>query len=964
MRRFRLPFALSGVAAWPARVASRDAHTAPSELRGGGVRLRLATGVNGCWARRTGVLILTLLLAAAVAPLVRATHDAPTNVRAGLFGTTPYVQWTAPVDNAQDSYKIQWKRATQSWCDPTDATCGTQEKTAASTATIQAFNLTDFTEGALHTIRVGAVKEDGNGNVDHVTWSAELEHLHPYKCTSLDTALSYYFNRSYRVDKLVEDCTVLLNLMSTLDPDGILNWSRNLSMRSWDGISAIAYRSDNNITYYYVAWLELVGKARIPDGEGGNLACATRTIGGTRTQLSASLTGTVPAALKDLYYPTIINLCAHELTGGIPVELTTLSQLSQLSLKYNKLSGTIPPELGQMALLVDLGLAGNQLTGTIPAELGDLVSRWVGIDLGHNQLSGDIPVGLVRIRLQALDLGNNPGLRANLSADITITENNQTITTSLGKELGKQTELLRLDLHAVNLSGEIPAELADLGAAVGFHFDGIEVILSCNQLTGTAPVELADIQSAYTNPNDSTDFTKLTKLGLNGNPGLTIPAALQTQAATQLTAGQVTCPSAGPPSGPGKAPARPRARLTASLSATPDPVRVGESVAYTLTVANAGTGALSGVFWRSPELGVAQRAIGDGALAPGAAVEATFSFGPVTAQHLPGPIIVNVFADSDQTNEAQAGLAVAVQPAVPTPAPAPAPTPPPGETDATPDAATDAATDAASTAASAPPDPHPAVSDLDLFIVRAFYSTPDPPDPDLGHNILALQLALPDGTSVTCDFLAHYLRTGGLARWGYATSEILEERPNALTQYYQRGAVDCHFRDGRWRVERRLTWDFIGGGVFGAPDLGFEPHLLSDQPGIFPGPWGHRVSNFAIDGTYTGFLNFFLHYGGVPAFGYPKTEARYDDDPAATLALAGAETGVIRQYFQAAVFEHHPDDPDAPVQLGLAGDVLRDLLYPNQTHQRFASFRPAPILTSGEGYVAERVIWDEAEPAS
>ena len=90
----------------------------------------------------------------------------------------------------------------------------------------------------------------------------------------------------------------------------------------------------------------------------------------------------------------------------------------------------------------------------------------------------------------------------------------------------------------------------------------------------------------------------------------------------------------------------------------------------------------------------------------------------------------------------------------------------------------------------------------------------------------------------------------------------------------------------------------------------------------------------------------------------PSTEARRDDDPAAVLMLSGATPGFIRQYFQAAVFEYHPGDPADPVKLGLAGDLLRDLRYPNRSWQRFASFRPAPILTSGEGYVAERVVWN------
>ena len=112
-----------------------------------------------------------------------------------------------------------------------------------------------------------------------------------------------------------------------------------------------------------------------------------------------------------------------------------------------------------------------------------------------------------------------------------------------------------------------------------------------------------------------------------------------------------------------------------------------------------------------------------------------------------------------------------------------------------------------------------------------------------------------------------------MARWGHATSEVLEERDGVLTQYFQRGVLDCEERDGAWDVSRRLAWDYVGGGAAGAPDLGVEPALVSDQAGDLVGPWGHRVSNYAVDGTFIGFLDFFSALGGVETFGYPKTEA-------------------------------------------------------------------------------------------
>ena len=243
-------------------------------------------------------------------------------------------------------------------------------------------------------------------------------------------------------------------------------------------------------------------------------------------------------------------------------------------------------------------------------------------------------------------------------------------------------------------------------------------------------------------------------------------------------------------------------------------------------------------------------------------------------------------------------------------------------------------------------------STLVLRVVRVLYEVPDV---HLAHNIPDLLLTLPDGSETTCNFLTHYESTGGLTRWGYTTSEVLEERPGFLTQYYQRGVVDCHEREGVWLMERRLAWDHFGGGIDGSEDLGFEPHLLSDQPGQLLGPWGHRVSDYAVDGRYTGFLRFFTDLGGVPSFGYPKTEARYDNDPRRQLGIAAATEGFIRQYFQAAVMEFHPDTL-APVMLRLLGDDLRDRRYPNESYKLYSSFASVPPLQVGQIFIVEDVV--------
>lgn len=229
-------------------------------------------------------------------------------------------------------------------------------------------------------------------------------------------------------------------------------------------------------------------------------------------------------------------------------------------------------------------------------------------------------------------------------------------------------------------------------------------------------------------------------------------------------------------------------------------------------------------------------------------------------------------------------------------------------------------------------------------------------DPTLKHNIPNLQVVR-NGQTHSVNFLDHYNNTGGLTRWGYPTSEVVEEEIGNLAQYYQRGVVDWHWRPdlGRYEIERRLAWDFFGGGSGGSVDQGVEPGRTNPNPGVITGPWGHKVSDFSIETIFTGFKGFFDAYGGVQSFGFPKTDARIDNNAQGTLHIPGATPGFTRQYFQAAVMEHHPNSPD-PVQLRLLGDDLRDFNYPRNSHQTYAAFNAATALIQGQLFTIQRVI--------
>jgi hypothetical protein len=82
-----------------------------------------------------------------------------------------------------------------------------------------------------------------------------------------------------------------------------------------------------------------------------------------------------------------------------------------------------------------------------------------------------------------------------------------------------------------------------------------------------------------------------------------------------------------------------------------------------------------------------------------------------------------------------------------------------------------------------------------------------------------------------------------------------------------------------------------------------DPKRLPLTPTIYFAETGHHLSN------RSGFLNFWRANGQKLIFGYPITEEM-------------AEDGMIVQYFERARFEFHPEQTDAPVQLGLVGSEL------------------------------------------
>ena len=231
-------------------------------------------------------------------------------------------------------------------------------------------------------------------------------------------------------------------------------------------------------------------------------------------------------------------------------------------------------------------------------------------------------------------------------------------------------------------------------------------------------------------------------------------------------------------------------------------------------------------------------------------------------------------------------------------------------------------------------------SSFDTVVVVQNEYVEAPGNEDLKHNISNLAVTV-GGNVVTANFLDVYNATGGLDRWGYPTSEVVELPGIGLTQFFQRGALHLA---GNVEVTRLLAWDYVGGDLGDSTDQGVEAAPeTAPEGGEQVGAFDHYVANVDADGNATGFLDFFNSLGGVAAFGFPKTEARADTGDDGTLMEPGTTAGFTRQYFQAAVFQLAED---GTVQLTLLGDTLRGILVPGFADED--AFGAADALSVGD----------------
>ena len=239
---------------------------------------------------------------------------------------------------------------------------------------------------------------------------------------------------------LVSDCEALLASRDTLAGAATLNWSADIPIADWDGV----------------------------------------TVSGT------------PGRVMELA------LQEKGLKGRLPSELGSLTDLVGLNLFGNDLRGPIPLELGTLAKLQWLYLAGNQLTGCVPDGLRDVPENDLAILYLPFCYDAVEPIVCVN-RGEVTDAANTGVMtdceallasRDTLAGTATLNWSTDTpITDWDGITVrGTPARVTDLRLTHIGLNGAIPAELGNL--------DNLrDLRLSYNELSGPIPAELGNLEN-------------------------------------------------------------------------------------------------------------------------------------------------------------------------------------------------------------------------------------------------------------------------------------------------------------------------------------------------------------------------------------------------------------------------------------------------------------------------------------
>ncbi|XVE50330.1 hypothetical protein DITRI_Ditri01bG0153500 [Diplodiscus trichospermus] len=176
--------------------------------------------------------------------------------------------------------------------------------------------------------------------------------------------------------------------------------------------------------------------------------------------------------------------------------LTNCSMLQAFSIERNQFGGLLPNSITNLSTtLKRLHLGHNQITGTIPLGIENLVNLFA-FGLEYNQLTGTIPNSIGKLKnLQAVALGGNalteriPTSIGNLSMLNLIGLEHNLLDSSIPVEFEKCQLLVGIELQNNRLTGLVPKEIFSIITL------SVALNMSNNLLNGSFPSEVGNLKT-------------------------------------------------------------------------------------------------------------------------------------------------------------------------------------------------------------------------------------------------------------------------------------------------------------------------------------------------------------------------------------------------------------------------------------------------------------------------------------
>ncbi|KAI7737335.1 hypothetical protein M8C21_028798 [Ambrosia artemisiifolia] len=266
-------------------------------------------------------------------------------------------------------------------------------------------------------------------------------------------------------------------------------------------------------------------------------------------QLSSSLPSDIGALLPRL---VILQLRNNQLVGLLPRSISNCSKLTSLEMDYNNFSGKLEIDFSKLRdikrILLQHNLFGRgeademkfidsltncsslQFKGELPESVGNLSNQLQTLNLGANQLYGNLPssveneftgiipttIGMLQ-NLQAAFLYENqfsgpiPDAFGNLTKLVILSLRANKLEGDIPPCLGNFHQLQKLELSNNKLSGKIPKSVLQLPSL------SVLLNLSRNNLFGSLPTEVGSLKMLSNIPSSLGGCVSLSFLSLKSN---------------------------------------------------------------------------------------------------------------------------------------------------------------------------------------------------------------------------------------------------------------------------------------------------------------------------------------------------------------------------------------------------------------------------------------------------------------